>query len=188
MIFCILLGVLNAIGGRWHDIVGEEHARGGRLFFRCLLPAMAAGLYSASIGYGLSQSLYVFLCVAIGLGLWFPWAWDFAAIHGREDLSKWPKWMQEIATFLYPESDKAKQRGTLCICLRGFYLYPMYIMLSAFTSGALVMGLVSGAQGIIYRLCGRLFPERIAVMMAEFFTGALIIGFPLSFTLKGALL
>lgn len=188
MLFCLLLGVLNAIGGRWADIVGIEHAAGGRLAFRCIIPAVVTGIYAASLGYGLWDTFYIFSAMALGLALWFPWAWDFAAVHGREDLCKWPLWMRKLALRIYPSPEATYKRGTLCMCLRGLYLFPMFVLLAPISNGSLVMGFISGTQGFIYRACGYFFPERLAVMAAEFLVGALAIGFPITVTLTVGIL
>jgi hypothetical protein len=130
----------------------------------------------AAIDHAPLQSLLLGGAAVFGLLLWAipPWGVYFSALTGY-----WPSdnssvgWIDAIGKFLIPyvgpnDISTNRERGTICMCLRGGYLYPLFVCLGLLlTPWALLIGLGCFTQGIAYRISP-------SVYAAEFIFGAVI--------------
>lgn len=164
-LFILTSAALN--GARGRGVVP-----GGRILFAILM-GVCAGSYSWNIPAG--------IVVASGMFLWALPGWGkyFSAFTGRDNPKEqeisWIDWIG-YRIFLSDGYEKTNlMRGTLCMSLRGLYLYPMFIALAPFTSWlSLIVGLGCLLQGPAYGLMRYLESEEYAVLYAELLMGAVI--------------
>lgn len=138
-----------------------NRARGSQLFgytksttISRLVATFLMGLLSLAIGYGVLDSLVIWL----GLYLWSIRGWGkyFSAFMGNYNPDEREiKWIDELGDALVLETDEKSNRlrGALCMCLRGIYMYPMFIALGLLGHPmAFIVGLCCLLQGVPYWL------------------------------------
>lgn len=160
MIGVVLLAVtwaaINYVRGRGylpaeHILAPLAWAATGSLFI---------GLHGASMDeWGLS-----YVAIFFGTLLWLvpPWGLFFSAYHGRwerwnPNATNWMiKWIVDLGYWLVPfvgttDLPSNRERGTLCMALRGLYILPLFIMLGVLLDPRIaVCGFIGLLQGPAY--------------------------------------
>jgi hypothetical protein len=156
----ILLGILHCLRGRgW-------------------LPRWALFLLVALLAYAETMSLLLAAVTTAGIALWIvPGIGKFfSAITGTDNpLETEIRWIDRLGYRLFPRDETPatnKLRGTVCMSLRGLYLYPLFLAYAFWNPWALLTGLLCLLQGPVYYLSGRLTPLH-AVALAELLVGTL---------------
>lgn len=130
---------------------------------------------------------YVTAVSFAGIAFWAVWGHGkyFAAFHGRYDTNETEiGWIDAIGEAVFPYDgvkETNRERGMLCMGLRGLYLWPMFLLLFPVSHYAPLIGFGMFLQGQMYGF-GKHVPERWAVPLAEVLTG-LLIAVLLAFTL-----
>lgn len=160
----LLIGVLNAVGGRWQDVAGKG-AKCGRLIFRCILPGVLMGAYA--------HSFYVWFAVTVGSALWYAPGWSHDEITGQFDRKKYPNWVRRIGLHFFSDNHRVKQnrkRGMLMKGIRGGYDVLTFALLSYVNLWAIVLVVPTLLMGVVYWMAGRFMPTQ-SVLIAEFVWG-----------------
>lgn len=160
----ILLGILHCLRGR--GFVPRW------LFFP--LVALLAWLEFESALITAVVTAGIAFWIVPGLGKYF------SVFTGRDDPKESEiEWIDWVGYQLFPSHPTApgwdtrrnQARGLVCMSLRGLYLCPLFIALSAWNPSAAYAGLCIGLlQGPVYFLAGRV-SQRHAVAIAELVMG-----------------
>ena len=174
------VGAANVIGGRADDVFGVGKVPASRCIFRCILPAILAGLFAFTISESYAFAIYSCFAVGAGSALWFPWGWSFDEINGGYDANKYPNWVQKIGLWVYPLdafTSTNKERGILMKGIRGAFDIATFALLAPFNIHILYLWLPTFSMGLFYYFAGKI-NQKNAVPLAEFaygsFRGALI--------------
>lgn len=164
------MAILNLLGGR---NLGGENIPNEKLIFRAFFPALAVLVLCSYLNMSIENITAISAIVLLGSLLWAAPNWSFEEIHGIHDPTKYPKIIRQIGYAFFPLNDRpSKARGVIMKGLRGFYEFPMYVLLSFFNPLAAVYGLNTFFMGAVYWFCGKITPEKYAVAVAEFVYGA----------------
>lgn len=173
-------GILIGFSAILNRLRGLDLVPLSRLGYAVLIGLAAHVFYLLRHPTQLDSSLQVLAAVAAGMFLWSLPGWGkyFSAFHGRDDLAeKEVGWIDRLGYAVYPPSvsmARNRRRGTLCMALRGLYLYPMFVALAVVVDPlAALIGLGSLLQGFAYGIM-RNVPERYAVTGAELTFGAIM--------------
>lgn len=117
---------------------GRGGVPGGRFTVSCLA-GLSAALYDLTLR-DLQHAGIIFLIVALGFAFWaiFGWGKFDSSFTGRDDPNESEiPWIDRLGYKLFPVNGKAKtnrNRGALCMALRGMYFYPTFALLAFVTS------------------------------------------------------
>lgn len=173
IVFLIICAILN-------------RARGSKLFgytqsttVSRIASSLGIGLVSLMVG----ANIWQVMIIAIGLFIWSLRGWGkyFDAFDGVDNPEETEiKWIDDIGYSLVigVGEESVRKRGLICMCLRGVYMYPMFIALAWFNPWALLIGTGCLMQGIPYYLAKYLPSEPVkwAEMAWGLFMGLMIIG------------
>lgn len=173
--YIILMGIMNMLGGRWSDLVGDEFPINGRLLLRCIASGIVSGVYAFDSGMGFEISSLVGIAVMIGSALWYPFGWSFAEQHGVDDPKKYPALVRKIGHWVFPidpqntaDRTQARKRGMLMKGMRGMFDVLTFGLLSFINPWALLWFFGTFLMGIIYYIASRITKgSRYDVMTGE---------------------
>lgn len=178
ILMILLTSLSNCAAGRIEDLLGTlKYKRLYVAFLRCVFPGAIAGI--------LTHSYYAWLAVTAGSALWFPFNWSFCEITGIED-TKYQAWVRSIGYWLFPTDVSAstnRKRGIVMKGIRGSYDILTFILLTAINPEAMIYWLGTFTMGLVYWLCGKILPDKYAVLAGELSYGAVrgvLIGLALS--------
>lgn len=125
--------------------------------------------------------IYEVLVIWAGLMLWCSaggWGKYFSAMHGKYDPNEHEiAWIDWAGTYVEMTDECSNRlRGLFCMCLRGIYMYPIFIGLGLLGHPwAFIIGLGSLLQGFPY-YWARYIPnwDKYGIMAAELVWGAWI--------------
>lgn len=173
--FIILIGILNMLGGRWADLVGENFPINGRLLLRCLATGVAAAGYALDSHMALGTSLYIGFAVMAGSALWYPFGWSFAEQNGVDDPKKYPSWVRKVGYWAFPidaanpaDRTQTRKRGILMKGIRGMFDILTFALLAFINPLALAWFFGTLLMGVVYYLVSRVVKgTRYDVMVGE---------------------
>lgn len=174
----LVVGWANVVAGRAEDVFGRSVPI-ARAVWRCMLPALLAGILAITYTNSAFRALYASLAIGLGSALWFPWGWSFDEINGTYDAGKYPRWVQKIGVYFFPieisrwvSASTNRERGILMKGIRGAFDIATFALLAPFNPWIMLLWLPTFGMGLVYWICGKITSAK-AVPLAEFVYGCL---------------